>query len=94
MAKAYDYEEHKVIINVSIIFLHTIVVPFLLQMDDDSLDQSQCITVRCQHCNEYYSLREIKTHMALHTGEVLSTRMKVQVMCNIIIKGDSSPNSA
>ena len=27
------------------------------------LDESQCISVKCQWCNYYYSLREINKHM-------------------------------
>jgi hypothetical protein len=38
-----------------------------LQVDTAALDDSQYITVRCQHCKMHYSLSEIKAHMATHS---------------------------
>ena len=43
-------------------------------MDDNSLNQSQSITVRCQYCCEHYPIKEINTHVAIHAGQALTVQ--------------------
>ena len=50
-----------------------------MQMASSELDDSQHITVRCQHCNAHYPLMDIKMHMSLHSeGKYIASTTDVQ----------------
>ena len=51
-----------------------------LEEPNSQLEESQCITVKCQTCKSYYTLRHIKEHMSLCTRvEILQGEQKESV---------------
>ena len=41
-------------------------------MDSSELDDTQYMTVKCQHCNEHHPLNDIKEHINLHSVSKLT----------------------